>query len=388
MRRLFILTVLSLFIAGIYSRAAVIMRGDRLTLSDSSIVARDLYMFGRKAEINGSVGGDLTACAQKVQLNGLVQQNFYCSAQLIELNGEVGSDFIGLAQDIIIDGKVHGGFRGGCAAFTLNDTIWGDVVIGAGDVDVAPNAVIYGDLYAGAGEIDLQGLVNGNVIAYAQDFSLAGKVTGNVKITVEEVEFKDGAHIGGNFSYKRSKELKEDLSPYVAGKIVFTKLVEEGSKTCEWLCGLWFFLGSVLIVILICALFPQWMDKGSAFLTDQAWKTLGLGFISFIVLPVVSIIALVTVIGIPLGIILLLLYGIWLYLGWLTAAVILGNWGLKIAGWDKAGWILNGIIGLIVLYVLGMIPVAGCLINFCALIFGLGLVLMLLYQAFWGTKTG
>jgi len=384
MRRIHLFTILVLAAAAIICPAAEVMHGDLLTLPDSTAKSGDLYMFGRKAIAEGTVDGDLTACAQKVQLKGIVRQNFYAAAQLIEVEGEVGSDFIGFAQDIVIDGKVRGGFRGGCASFTLNDTLWGDMVIGAGEVEIAPNAVVYGDIYAGAGEIDIRGQVEGNIIAYVERFKLSGKVTGTVKIVVEEIDFSKGAMIGGNLRYKREEEFKDDYSQYVAGKIFFTKYVEDDCESCEWIWGLWLFLGSVVIGLLICGFFGKWLDKGAEFFSHNLGKALGLGFLSFLVLPVAGIILSVTVIGIPLGIILLFLYGLFLYLGWITAAAILGNWGLKMIKWEKAGWIITGIIGLVVLSILAMIPVLGCLLNFCAMILGLGLILMLLYEAFWG----
>ncbi len=384
MRRILLFSTLLLAAAAIICPAAEVIRGDLLTLSDTTVVNGDLYMFGRKAIAEGTVEGDLAACAQKVLLTGMVRQNFYSAAQLIEVEGEVVSDFIGFAQDIVIDGKVRGGFRGACANFTLNDTLWGDVIVGAGEVEIGKNAVVYGDIYAGAGEIDIRGLVEGNIIAYVERFKLSGKVTGTVKIQVEEMDFSEGAMIGGNLRYKSEEEFKDDFSPYVVGKIYFTKYVEEECEECGWMWGLWFFLGSVVIALLVCGFFGKWLDKGAELFGQSLGKALGIGFLSFIVLPVAGIILLVTVIGIPLGIILLLLYGIFLYLGWIIAAAILGNWGLKMIKWEKAGWILTGIIGLVVLSVLSMIPVLGCLVNFCAMILGLGLILMLLHGAFWG----
>ena len=384
MRKRLLFSTVMLIAAAIICPAAEIMHDDLVVLPDTTITSGDLYMFGRKAIAEGTVDGDLTACAQKVQLSGIVRHNFYSAAQLIEVEGEIGSDFIGFAQDIVIDGKVRGGFRGACAAFTLNDTLWGDVIIGAGEVEIGRNAVVYGDIYAGAGEIDIRGRVEGNIIAYVERFKLSGSVTGTVKIMVEEMDFSQGAMIGGNLRYKSEEEFKDDFSPYVDGEIYFTKYVEDDCESCGWIYGLWFFLGSVIIALLIGGFFGKWLDKGAELFELSLGKALGIGFLSFFVLPVAGIIVLVTVIGIPLGIILLLLYGIFLYLGWIIAAAILGNWGLKMIKWEKAGWILTGIIGLVVLSLLAMIPVLGCLINFCAMILGLGLILLLLHSAFWG----
>jgi hypothetical protein len=97
-------------------------------------------------------------------------------------------------------------------------------------------------------------------------------------------------------------------------------------------------------------------------------------------LPILAIIALVTVVGIPLGIgllaALLLIYA----LGYSAAAWILGRSILRGPG----SWILAFLVGWAILRVVALVPILGGLVWFAAVVFGLGALAV----AIWRTRSG
>ena len=97
---------------------------------------------------------------------------------------------------------------------------------------------------------------------------------------------------------------------------------------------------------------------------------IGLGLL--LLIPLLAIIALFTVIGIPISIIALLLYGIFIYISLIPTAYYLGGWILK----DKISneYAMLG-ISLFVIFVIKYIPIIGGLANFIFLIFGFAILL-------------
>jgi hypothetical protein len=99
------------------------------------------------------------------------------------------------------------------------------------------------------------------------------------------------------------------------------------------------------------------------------------GLLAFFLIPIVAIAACVTLIGLPLGVVLLFsivpLYAI----AYLSAALVLGRVILKKAR------ILAFVAGLVILQLLTLIPLAGGIIGFLATAFGLGVVLLTLVRA-------
>lgn len=92
-------------------------------------------------------------------------------------------------------------------------------------------------------------------------------------------------------------------------------------------------------------------------------------------LPLIAIAAMITVIGLPLGIVLLLLVLPLYVFGYLTAALVLGSAVLK------KGRILAFAVGLVILQLLTLIPIAGGLVGFLATLFGLGVLFVAVIRA-------
>ena len=94
-----------------------------------------------------------------------------------------------------------------------------------------------------------------------------------------------------------------------------------------------------------------------------------LGFAFLILVPIASIILIASTIGIGLGIICILLYGIMIYVSIIPTAYFIGNWIAK----DKIdNKYLLLTISLLIIYVLRLIPIIGGIVTFLSLCFGLG----------------
>jgi len=82
---------------------------------------------------------------------------------------------------------------------------------------------------------------------------------------------------------------------------------------------------------------------------------------------------MITVIGIPVGLIALLLYGIAVYLSQIPVALLIGR---LILGWNRAmsqGSMIGALaLGLFILLLLMLIPFVGWLVGLLTVAFGLG----------------
>jgi hypothetical protein len=108
------------------------------------------------------------------------------------------------------------------------------------------------------------------------------------------------------------------------------------------------------------------------------------GFIVLVCLPVAAIIALVTVIGIPAGLLALLSWPVLLLLGYVCAGVAVGDMALARLQPDRAqvlgGRIIAAVLALLALSLISRIPVAGGLISLVAMLAGSGAMLLQLWQ--------
>ena len=129
-----------------------------------------------------------------------------------------------------------------------------------------------------------------------------------------------------------------------------------------------------LLTFAIPKAFEKIHSKYESFDFGQGVETFTKGLVTLIVVPVLAVILLFTYVGIPLSLISIALYVIAIYLSTLFAAYLLGY---KL--WQKffnkdLNILLVGVLGLIVLFVLELIPGITVIISILKLMIGLGVI--------------
>jgi hypothetical protein len=108
--------------------------------------------------------------------------------------------------------------------------------------------------------------------------------------------------------------------------------------------------------------------------------------------PVAALAAIATVVGIPLGLLLLLCYPVLLMLGYLTACLCLGDRVVRLLPGARGdplgkGWRLTGLaLALVLLALLASLPFAGWVFLLAALVLGVGAVVLRSWESLAGTS--
>jgi hypothetical protein len=140
---------------------------------------------------------------------------------------------------------------------------------------------------------------------------------------------------------------------------------------------------AVSVSTLVVGLVLVWLlGRGAARILEagrtRIGPSIGLGLLLFFGLPILAVIALVTVVGIPLGIGLLagllLIYA----LGYSAAAWILGR---SIVRGPTTSWFVAFLAGWAILRIVALIPILGGLVWFAAVVFGLGALAVAIWRA-------
>ncbi len=147
---------------------------------------------------------------------------------------------------------------------------------------------------------------------------------------------------------------------------------------------LWIGLGvaTLLAALLLAGLAAKQVRAAGALISHEAGKTILAGFLTLIGPPIVAIALMLTVIGIPAGIGLLIV--IWpaiAFIGYLVAAIWLGEWLLyrSVDESEKPRRPYKAAaVGVVVVTVAGIIP----LVTFVVSVFGMGAVLLAIWRTF------
>ena len=237
----------------------------------------------------------------------------------------------------------------------------GDVVVVDGTVRIAGH--VTGDVISVSGPVRVTGRVDGDLIAVSDRAFLGStaRVGGDVRYGDERPVLARGASVGGKVS-------NEDWA--------------DAANGWGWvsLIGWWLAVSvSTLVVgVLLVALAPAALYAAERAVRERLGATVAWGLGIAIGVPLLAVLALVTLVGIPFGIALLLATIPVLLVAYVTSAWMLGRrvlrnrstsrWAALFAGWG-------------ILRVLALIPVVGALVGLVATVVGLGALAVALWRA-------
>jgi cytoskeletal protein CcmA (bactofilin family) len=224
------------------------------------------------------------------------------------------------------------------------------------------------DVVVADGDITVRGTVDGDVVAANGDVAIRGHVTGDVVTFAGTTTLGRRAQVDGDVAYG-DKKPRVAPGAQIGGKVKKFKAEDLGGGAIALRIGLWLAvtISALVLGLILLALFPKAAVAVARTAKARTGRSFLVGVLLFVLIPIIGVIALITVIGIPLGAGLLLamlpIYG----LAYTASAFVVGRLVSK-----QGARILAFIIGLVVLRVLALVPFLGGIVWFLATILGLG----------------
>lgn len=250
-------------------------------------------------------------------------------------------------------------------------------VVLSGRADVPADQEV-GDLVVFHGSSTVDGTVDGSLTAFDAPVTISGRVNGDVVVFNGRVELRSGANVTGDVVSQNAPVVASDAT--IGGA---TRRLQSNPRWDQfgW-AGRFAFWLAVSVSTLVVGLVLLWLvGRGSARILEagrtRIGPSIGWGLLIFFGLPILGILALVTVVGIPLGLGLLAALGLIYALGYGASAWILGRSILR----TSTAWVVAFLLGWAILRVLALIPVVGGLVWFAAAVFGLGTLLVATWRA-------
>jgi hypothetical protein len=213
----------------------------------------------------------------------------------------------------------------------------------------------------------IDGDVDGPVVALNGDIRVSGSVTEDVVALNGRATVTGGARVGGDVVSSRAPQV--DPAATVEGETRTVRFSLRGLGVLFWVVWWVAVTISLLIVgIVLLALAPAAMAAAYAVARGEPGRSIGWGLLVSVGLPVVSVLVMLTVVGIPLGVISLLSLALLYAMGYVVAALALGRMMVK----EPRSRYLAFLAGLVVLRIVGLIPVIGGLVTFLASAYGVG----------------
>ncbi len=344
----------------------VIRAGDDVAVGDSEEIGDDVLLMGRNVRVSGAVLHDVIAFGEDISIVGPVGGSVTAVGRRVDVVGHVGHSLKAAGSEISIDGEIGG-----------NAMLAGATVRAAGTAKVGKDLMLCAD------EATILGAVDGGMRALCSRLDVAGKIKGDVGAQVREIIVRPEAEIGGDLRYESLEEgqispkatiggrklwkqprahVRRSLRSTVAGKIAF---------------AVWSILALGLLGTIMIAVSPRGVARVATLTYASFGWSLLWGFVFLVCLPVAAILVMITVIGLPSGILGLILYGVLLYVGRIFCACALGRLILRGGRRESRGLLIGAtFLGVSILTIATGIPFVGWAIGLLAVILGAGAVLV------------
>jgi len=319
----------------------------------------DLYMWAQSIDIAGTLDGDLIAGFKEGSITGTVTQDLNGMCETMRITGVVGDDV-----------------RFACGTFYLDGHIGGDLIIFARSILISETAVIDGDAIIIGATATVNGVIGGRARIMTGFLDMDGTIAGNAEITTDGgMKLGPNAHIGGDLFYEGPSEI-DIPEGTVAGEVTFQKVIKEEFDFDFPAASAFFhilgFIAALVAGTIIVALTTDHARRTAEIIRTKPLKSLGIGFITYICMPIVLLVLLVLILTIPLMFIVGLAYAIALYIAKFYFSIWLGNLILRRGGRTDVSPIPSMLLGLTIVYLVTAIPIVGTLVGVVIIFFGLG----------------
>lgn len=336
---------------------AVVVRGD---------IAEDLYLAGPSVDVSGTLAGDVLAAGGRVDVRGQIQGDVMAAAGVVDIQGTLADDLRAAGGDV-----------------NVRAAIAGDAVLAGGLVTLSPETKVAGRAWLAGRDIIVRGAIGRELRAAGQRVVIGGVVGGDVWVQAGEVEVLPAARIHGNLSYQSPVEARIHPGARIAGAVRFEPRAGPPAAAPIGAAVAFAFYASLTVAATVLyLLFARFAAETAWTLRVHPWRSLGVGLVALVMVPVVAVILAVTVLGLPLGLALLALYFPYLFAGFLLGTVSIAH-----AAWHAAGRQTPGrgaaALGIalvfVVLALLQWLPGVGPLALMLVLLFGLGAMTLQAY---------
>ena len=274
------------------ARAAPVLRsGESVTVSETQEVPDDFYAAGTAVTVSGKIIGDLYAAGGTVIANGEVTEDVVALGGSVHIDGTVGDDVRIIGGDVV-----------------LSDTVKGDVLVMGGAVHILSTARIDGDVLFFGGELVTDGEVRGSLSGRAESVRINGPVLGDVSVTVARaLELGDQAHIEGTVTYASDEDIARAPGSVVLGDITKSALLGAASAPSFHALPLLALFFTTLAYLFI---FRHILGRLMRHTLGTPGRNGLLGIGVFVTMPIAAVALMVSVVGLPVGIALLLFYAL------------------------------------------------------------------------------
>jgi len=246
--------------------------------------------------------------------------------------------------------------------------VGGDVSALAGESSVTGD--VARDLLVIGGAAETTGTVGRDVRSQAWRLVVDGEVGRDVVARVDDMVLGDSARVAGDVTFRASDEVRVSDSAAVGGALVQAQvLAPTRARAVTRLVGWLSVLGFLVAGAALFWLLRRTVPRAVAVARQRPWRSALVGLAVLVGPPLLAIPFFLTLVGLPVAVLLLLLWAVGLFLGPVPAVAAAGERMLGGRGGAIGGFVVGALLGRAGLWALSLVA---ALLYLAPLLVGLG----------------
>ena len=261
----------------------------------------------------------------------------------------------------------------------ISGNITRDAFVVGETVTIENTGIINRDLYVCASKVIINGAVNRNIYVASSELLVGDKayIRGDVHSVTDKIVIGETANVLGTVEYRSDASVVSIPESIQVNRIEVETNKNQGnvSKSFDFNEKILELLMVFVTFILMLAIVPEFftkIDERYALNAKELFKAFGIGVLLLIVVPIVSIILMVTIVGLPIAFVALLLY----IIAFIITGAVAGYTIVKAIFGSKVNKFVAGTAGVIGYKLLMCVPVLGGIVYFFCISLTLGVMYM------------
>ena len=349
--------------------------GSAAQAGQQSVRSDNYYAAGNRIDITTPMGGDVVVGGRQVD----IQQ-------------PVSGDILAAGWRVTLAARAEDDVRIAAAEVVVNAPVSGDLTLAGGDVHLGPQASIGGRSWITGRRVRIEGVIDRELRIAGETVILAGEIRQPVSVMAETVDILPGARLLAALTYQSPQDVRIAAGAVVEGPIIFDRIPPGEARRARSFPALSGFLFAVHLFVgglVLTWLLPRFEGATVAKLRVQPARSLLAGCSVLLATPVIALMLIITVLGLPVGLALGALYGIALVVGLVVTALFMGSAEARLldirpiaTGTQRAMLLLAGAVTLAVLRAL-----LGPAVVLIGIVFGLGAAALVVYDTYAGAPS-
>jgi cytoskeletal protein CcmA (bactofilin family) len=357
------LPVFAIFALFAPAEATRFTAGEHYALKADTIIYDDLAIAVKEATLAGRILGDLIFAGNGLSSTGRVEGSVLAGGNNLQITGPVARSVRAFMSSLMID-----------------DTVGHNVTAFGGELRLQQGAVIGRDVTFFGGTLVVAGKIDGKLTFAGGELVVSGIIKKGAKVKADKITLTSTAVIEGDFDYTSKKEAKIDSAAVITGKINHQLPKKKSGKGISGWTIFWWLLwrtSELVAGFLLIALFRKQMIALKETVAHSFLKTLGVGLLAFIVIPVMALLFAVVIVGLPLTLVLTAFYVVALFLSCNFTGLPVGEAVLRLFKKEAPVSPYAAMtIGVVLIQLLETVPYFGTLVVFVTAWIGLGAIIL------------